>query len=225
VTPSTEGYGIVAGTGSGAVRIRGGAIDRVADAAGWLLGDLGSGYWLGHEAAKAVVADLDGRAEPTALTRPVLENLGIAWSSERAQDSRPVPLRLMTDAVYALRPIELARLAPIVIAHRDDPVAARLIAQAERYLVDDFLTVFDPSVWGPIALGGGVIPHLTGLPATIGDIARTPHRAADIRRVTDGSVGAIVLALRAMGESVDETKFQRIVTSLASRHSRPVLPI
>ena len=61
VTPAIDGYCIVAGTGAGAVRIRAGAIERVADAAGWLLGDLGSGYWLGHEAAKAVVAELDGR--------------------------------------------------------------------------------------------------------------------------------------------------------------------
>ena len=48
----------------GVIRVRGG-VDRpkVVDLAGWLLGDLGSGYWLGHEAAKAVTAELDGRGE------------------------------------------------------------------------------------------------------------------------------------------------------------------
>ena len=52
VTLATEGYCVVAGTGAGAIRIRGGEIDRVVDLAGWQLGDLGSGYWLGHEAAE-----------------------------------------------------------------------------------------------------------------------------------------------------------------------------
>jgi glucosamine kinase len=221
VSPSADGYCIVAGTGSGAVRVRNGSIDRVADAAGWLLGDLGSGYWLGHEAAKAVVAALDGRAENTALTRPVLDNLGIAWSDARAHDSRPVPLREMTDAVYALRPIELARLAPLVFAHRDDPVAGRLIAQAERYLVDDFGTVFDPKLPGPVALGGGVIAHLTGVPSGVSAMIRAVGQTPDIRPVVDGSVGAIVMAFRSIGQDVDEPMFQTIAASVASRGPKP----
>ena len=65
VTAAHDGYCIVAGTGAGAVRIRDGSIEAVVDAAGWLLGDLGSGYWLGHHAAIAVTADLEAGA-----TRP-----------------------------------------------------------------------------------------------------------------------------------------------------------
>jgi glucosamine kinase len=51
VTAAMDGYCLIAGTGAGAVRLRGGEIEQVVDLAGWLLGDLGSGYWLGHEAA------------------------------------------------------------------------------------------------------------------------------------------------------------------------------
>src|SRR5690606_1052291 len=76
-TPALAGYCLIAGTGAGAVRIRGGEVEQVVDLAGWLLGDLGSGYWLGHEAAKAAVADLEGRGAATALTRAVLEALDI----------------------------------------------------------------------------------------------------------------------------------------------------
>lgn len=221
VAAAADGYCVVAGTGSGAVRIRDGKIDRVADAAGWLLGDLGSGYWLGHNAAIAVTADLEGRGEKTSLTSAILDALNIARSDERSPDSRAASLRLLIDAVYALRPIELARFAPLVIAHRSDPVAARLLAQSERYLLADFELVFDPRMPGPIALGGGVIAHLTGLPGPIGDIVRAAGHMPDIRLAGDGAVGAIVLALRAVGLTVDDAMVQSIATSVAARSAKP----
>lgn len=219
VTPAADGYCVVAGTGAGAVRIRGGAIDRVADASGWLLGDLGSGYWLGQEAARAAVAALEGRGEATALAAAILEAFAIRESDERVL-GRPAHLRQLIDAVYGLRPIELARLAPLVFAHRDDAVAARLVAEAERHLVADFATVFDAGVPGPVALGGGVMPQLAGVPAGISDIVQTAGHVADIRLVADGSVGAIVLAMRAAGYDVTEATFGRIAASVAERKER-----
>ena len=56
--------------------------------------------------------------------------------------------------------------------------------------------VFDPGMPGPVVLGGGIIAHLTGLPAAIGEIIRAAGQRPDIRLVDDGSVGAVVLALR-----------------------------
>jgi N-acetylglucosamine kinase-like BadF-type ATPase len=222
VTPAPDGYCIVAGTGAGAVRIRGGAIERVADAAGWLLGDLGSGYWLGHEAARAVAAELDGRGERTALTPALLDALGIRPSEAEVQ-GRPEPLRRFIDAVYALRPIELARFAPLVVAQRGDAVAARLIAEAERHLVADFATVFDPRLPGPVALGGGVIAHLGGVRTGVAAIVAAAGLAGDVRLVGDGSVGAAVLALRAVGVPVDQPMFDTVVRGLAERSGRPVV--
>jgi len=216
ITPAMQGYCVVAGTGAGAIRIRGGEIDRVVDLAGWQLGDLGSGYWLGHEAAKAAVAEMEGRGEATALTPALLEALSIPDGGAGVQ-GRPLPLRLFIDAVYALRPIELARFAPLVIAHRGDAVADRLIAEAERYLARDFAIAFDPAMPGPVVLGGGVIAHLRGLPGAIGEVIRAAGQVPDIRTVTDGSVGAIVLALRAVGVRVDEAMLRRIAASVAAR--------
>jgi N-acetylglucosamine kinase-like BadF-type ATPase len=217
VTPATEGYCIVSGTGAGAVRIRGGSIDGVADAAGWLLGDAGSGYWLGHQAARAVAAALDGRGEPTALTRAITENLGIPSSGARMVDGRPAQLRAFVDAVYALRPIELARFAPLVIAQRGDAVADRLIGEAEEALLGDFKTVFDRDMPGPVALGGGVIAQLTGLAGRLSEFIGEAGQAPDIRPVVDGSVGSIVLALRAIGVAVDEQVFHTIAASVAEQ--------
>ena len=223
VTAAADGYCVVAGTGAGAVRIRAGTIDAVVDAAGWLLGDLGSGYWLGHQAAMAVAAELDGRGDKTSLTPAMLDAFNIRWSDERAPDSRPVPLRLLIDAVYALRPIELARFAPLVIAHRSDPVAARILAEAERYLLADFKMIFDPQLPGPIGLGGGIISHLSGLPGAITDVVRAAGHVPDIRPVGDGSVGAIVLALRAVGVAVDEATVLAITASVAARKAKSVV--
>jgi len=215
VSLAQQGYCIVAGTGAGVIRVRGGEIDRVVDLAGWLLGDLGSGYWLGHEAAKAAVAHMEGRGEATALTPVLLEALNIA-PDDGSMQGRPMPLRQFIDGIYALRPIELARFAPLVVKHRGDAVADRLLATAENYLVSDFATAFDPAVPGPIALGGGVIAHLTGLPAAIGNVVRRAGLEPDIHFVVDGSVGAIVLAMRAAGLTVDDAVFARIAASLTA---------
>lgn len=214
---AADGYCVVAGTGAGAVRIRGGAIDRVVDANGWLLGDYGSGFWLGHKCAQAVVAELDGRGEATALTPALLAALGIEWSETRAPNSRPLPLSRLVDAVYARRPIELAQFAPLVIAHRADPVAGRLLEEATRWLVADFAAAYDPGMPGPVALGGGVMPHLNGIADGIAEIIRAAGHTPDIRAVADGSVGAAVLALRAAGLTVDGPLFQAITASIAAR--------
>jgi len=220
VTASTSGYCVVCGTGAGAARLRDGEIDRVIDAAGYLLGDAGSGYWLGHEAVRAVTADLEGRGGKTALTPAVLDHLGIEMSTARGADSRPVPLRFLIDSIYAMRPIELARFAPLVIAHRADPVAAALLAAAEGYLLKDFSMVFDPAMPAPVGLGGGIIPHLTGLPDAIARLVREAGHTPDVRLVTDGSVGAVVLVLRAAGIAVDEAMVARIGAALAARSAQ-----
>ena len=216
VTPTTDGYCMIAGTGSGAVRIRGGEVERVVDLAGWLAGDFGSGFWLGQQAVRAAVADLEGRGEATALTAALLDSFDIEPREDRIL-GRPAPLRLLIDAIYALRPIELAKFAPLVIARRDDAVAARLIAEAEGYLTSDFELAFDPQMPGPIVLGGGVMPHLAGIKPAIARIVRDAGHEPDIRIASDGSVGAAVLAMRAVGLAVDEAKLKAIASSMQER--------
>lgn len=224
VTAAPSGYCIVCGTGAGAVRVREGTIEAVIDAAGYLLGDLGSGYWLGHQAAIAVTAALEDRGPATTLTRAVLDHLRIPMTTDQAFDGRSMPLRLFIDAIYAMRPIELARFAPVVIANRGDAVADALLAQSERYLLANFSKVFDPGMPGPVVLGGGIIAHLTGLPAALGEVIRAAGHEPDIRLSGDGSVGAIVQALRAIGVAVDEAMIKAIAASVAQRAATKLAP-
>lgn len=224
VTAATSGYCVVCGTGAGAVRVRNGELVGVADAAGWLLGDLGSGYWLGHQAAIAITAALEGRGPETALTKAILDALNIPLTDERAFDGRPMPLRLLIDAIYSMRPIELAKFAPLVIANRDDAVAAGLLAQSERYLLADFQQVFSADMPGPVVLGGSIAAHLGGLPSAIAQVIRTAGHEPDIRLSGDGLVGAAVLALRHQGVAVDEAMLITIAASVKARAAKATAP-
>lgn len=222
VTAATEGYCIFAGTGSGAVRVRGGEIEGVIDAAGYLLGDLGSGYWLGHQTAIAVTAALEGRGPATALTGAVLDLLGIPMSEERAFDGRVMPLRTFIDMIYTMRPIELAKFAPLVIANREDALAATLLARSEAFLLDDFRHVYRADMPGPVVLGGSVAAHLRGLPGAVAEVIRTASHEPDIRLAGDPSVGAAVLARRALGLPVDEATIAALTAAMKARQPATV---
>jgi glucosamine kinase len=220
VSAAKDGYCIFCGTGSGAVKIRNDSVETVADAAGYLIGDLGSGFWLGHHAAIAVCSELDGRGPATALTPAILGSLGIDATRDIEFDGRPTPLRHFIDAVYAMRPIELAKFAPQVIANREDPIAAALLAQSEAFLLADFRKIFDPEVRGPVVLGGSVAAHLKGLPAEIAKVLEAAGHQSDIRLAGDGAIGAAVLALRHEGITVDEAMLQHITASMAAKAAK-----
>lgn len=74
---TAEPYGtvLVAGTGAVGARIQDRRIVRRADGRGWLLGDEGSGTWIGRQALTRVLAALDGRARPMALVDRVVSAL------------------------------------------------------------------------------------------------------------------------------------------------------
>ncbi|MBG0830343.1 hypothetical protein HS041_21495 [Planomonospora sp. ID67723] len=77
-TEEPSGTVLIAGTGAVAARITGRRLTGRADGHGWLLGDEGSGVWIGQRAVQAVLALLDGRAGPTALLDAVTAQV-VAW--------------------------------------------------------------------------------------------------------------------------------------------------
>lgn len=73
------GPGIVVMAGTGATAWGADAQGRRVRSDGWgpILGDEGSGYWIGREALRAVMRARDGRGEATALTEAVLAHFGV----------------------------------------------------------------------------------------------------------------------------------------------------
>jgi glucosamine kinase len=215
---ASEGYALVAGTGAAAVRIRGGRIEATCDGLGWLLGDAGSGFWIGHRAVLAAISMLDGRGQSTLLAEWVLGELGLHRTSERDRDGRLVALNDAVGALYKLRPVELSRFAPLVFEAEavGDDVARRIVAEAADALAATLGTVADPDIDGPVVLAGSI---LSQQPSVAQRVVRSIGNAVDDRRVvmvSDGLPGAAVLALRDDGLRVDHETFERIQTSLTS---------
>jgi len=72
------GITLTAGTGAIALGIDGEGERFYSDGWGPILGDEGSGYWMGLEALKAVCRAADGRGPKTRLTAPVLNALSVS---------------------------------------------------------------------------------------------------------------------------------------------------
>jgi N-acetylglucosamine kinase-like BadF-type ATPase len=209
-TPSTAGYCLEAGTGCGANRVEGSAVVAVADGLGWLVGDDGSGFWLGHQVARAAFDDLDRRGPATALTEPVMAALGVAIDRARPEWGRPRGLGDAVQAVYRLRPVELSRFAHLAFEAGADPVAAAIRQRAAEGLARTLQAVLDPAVTGPFVFGGGVLARHPEFAAAVATLAGVSSPTV----VQDGAAGAVVLALREVGVTVDEPVFARIQDSL-----------
>ncbi|WP_350348270.1 BadF/BadG/BcrA/BcrD ATPase family protein [Agromyces sp. G08B096] len=116
--------GVVTAAGTGVVTLAVGARD-VARVDGWgnLMGDAGSGYWIGREALEAVMREVDGRGPATALTDAVradFDDLESAYIELQA-----APDRVQRIAAYARAVTALAA---------DDRVAAAIVHRAAREL-------------------------------------------------------------------------------------------
>ena len=83
-------------------------MSSVRDGLGWLLGDDGSGFWIGHRVARAVAAELDGRGPSTSLTGRVLDLLA---DVPRRQGVRRAEVAALLTWSHSRRPAELAQLA------------------------------------------------------------------------------------------------------------------
>ncbi|WP_345186336.1 N-acetylglucosamine kinase [Microbacterium panaciterrae] len=206
------GYGVVCGTGASAVRVQGGRVAAAADGLGWLLGDRGSGFWIGRRAAHAVVDQLEGVGAETALTPLVLHAAGVAvdGAAEPGRDGRPIGLERLIRALYAQRPVRLATLAPLVFdaAEAADPVACGILERAGELLVQTIELVQQGS--GPVVAGGSILAR-DGAPRRL---LREHFAAAEgeypVVLVDSGAAGAAVLALRNAGAPVDERVLARL---------------
>jgi N-acetylglucosamine kinase-like BadF-type ATPase len=156
-----EAPGVVIICGTGSIAYGRNARDQAARAGGWgyILGDEGSGYWIGRRALRAVARAADGRGPATALTPRVLNHFAVAQPSD------------LVSEVYdrQVRHHALAQLARLVQQARDegDEVATQILEQAAHELmaaarsVVDRLKMREEAV--QFVLAGGVFTGVTWL--------------------------------------------------------------
>jgi glucosamine kinase len=184
--------------------VTGRRLTRTADGHGWLLGDDGSGFWLGREAVRAALHTLDAGEPPGRLVGSVLREL----DADRPGDEVPSPPSRrgadrrrdrVIQAVNSRPGVELSALAPLVsAAYRDgDPQARSIVERAATALLATLGRIRDPAETTPIVLAGS----LTGDTSPVGSTLRRllPVRfAGPVLPARSGMGGAAWLALAAL---------------------------
>lgn len=187
--------GIVIISGTGSIQYGVNRRAQAARAGGWgfMLGDEGSGYWIGRHAVTAALRERDGRGPRTGLTTLVCDHFKVA--------SPELIVRQVYDR--GLRPQALAALGVLVEQARGqgDVVAAEILRRASEQLTlgarsvasrlgmrgDEFVTV----------LAGGMF---RAIPWLADEVARQMRDVAPRARTTpldvDPAEGAVRLALR-----------------------------
>ncbi|MEU8244048.1 BadF/BadG/BcrA/BcrD ATPase family protein [Actinoplanes missouriensis] len=143
-TRAPSGAVLIAGTGAVAASIHNHHPVRVSDGLGWLLGDDGSGHWLGLRALRAAV-----RSWPSPFATAVAGAVGVPGRDEMIRWAQELP--------HA----RIAGLAPLVCAQAraGDPHAAAIVAEAVRLLTATVDDLGPPQ--GPVVLAGSLLTHDT----------------------------------------------------------------
>lgn len=189
---SAAGIVVVAGTGS--IAYGRNTQGDAARAGGWghLIGDEGSGPWIGRQALAAVVREVDGRGPRTQLTQDVLAHFGVPDAADlvRAVYNREVPRR------------HVAALGPIVqqAGSRGDAVAMQILERAAEELV-----LAAGSVASRLEMRGDAFPFILAgglfgvVPWLVVELERRLVEVApraEVRRLTgEPAVGAVSLAI------------------------------
>ncbi len=190
VAGAPDGVGIVVVSGTGSIAYGVDPAGNTARSGGWgyLLGDEGSAFWLGHAAVRAGIRAADGRGPATALYDRICEHLEVS----------------VTDGLVTwfydqeLSRHRVARLARIVeeVAAEGDPTAVELLDQAARHLVwaaeavERQLAFAEPF---PLVLAGGAFKACPSLFERMEEKLDL-ERAGVVRLEVEPAVGAVTLA-------------------------------
>ena len=196
-TPAPDGSLLLSGTGAVAIAVKDRVMASRSDGHGWLLGDRGSGFWLGRQAVLAAMAALGGEGPATALTGLVIESLRLP---EIGRDA-PLTPRDLVAAVMAEPPTALARLAPLLTtACADgDPVAEAIADRAAGHLAATLAAVREPDASTPIVLAGSVLTNSTPVAERVRRMLRERWPGAVVTPAPDGAAAAAWLALARIG--------------------------
>ncbi|NNG40477.1 hypothetical protein HJ588_14505 [Flexivirga sp. ID2601S] len=218
-THQLDGAALVSGTGAAAVAVRDGAVARTVDGRGWLLGDVGSGFWIARRVLRAVTAHIDGFGAPTSMTTAVLAGIG----QPTDLTDREATAQALVTATYRIGAPGIATFAPIAFAHSEtDDTARRIVDEAATGLARTVIALGAPPDPAALVVGGSVLFHQQALRDRLSALL-TEHGWTGLTPVADGMTGAVVMSLRAAGYDVSAASHRRITASLAAirAHSRP----
>src|SRR5262245_221724 len=129
VAAAGDAPGVVIIAGTGAIVYGRNGSGEAARAGGWghMIGDEGSGYWIGREALSAVMRAADGRGPQTQLRAEILTHFDVADVSRL--------LRFVYDRAQPR--MAVAALGPLVqrVSEQGDAVATRILERAAEELV------------------------------------------------------------------------------------------
>ncbi len=203
-TGGGPGVAVISGTGSNVFGV--GPDGRAWRAGGWghVLGDEGSGYWLGVQSIKAALRDRESSGPPTGLSEAAMEFFDAPSVEAAAHLVYSKPLTKGEIAAFAT---ETAKLA-----ERGDVVARALYERGARELGEQIAAVIRRAcLAGEEASGDGVFPvGLIGSafkagPVFVEPLTRAIHACAPGARVAKVEMapvgGSLILAVRACGAS------------------------
>ena len=148
---SAGGAILIAGTGANCFGLHSSGTQRRADGWGPLLGDRGSGYWLGESAIRAAIAAFDGAAPATDLQSSLLKYFEVD------------DLHQLVSVVYAsdFRRDRVAGFVPQVLAaaRAGDAVSQQLLRASGEHLAATAQSVLQPLGIARLAVTGGLLEN------------------------------------------------------------------
>ncbi len=196
-----EGPGIllIAGTGSIAWgRSPAGTMQRCG---GWgpVIGDEGSGAWLGRKALQVIASAHDGREPETALTGALLTALeldDVAAIISWAASATPADMATLAPAVLSAAEVGDLR-ANTIVTMAVEELALHIRALARALFVDERAAI-------PVALHGGLLGRGRPMRKRLEHRLKTLVPGSIVRHQTvDATRGAVQMALRTIGLTVE----------------------
>jgi len=192
-TEQPDGTLILSGTGALVSAFVDRAMSMTVDGHGWLVGDRGSAFWLGREAAMHTFYALDTAQEPSALVQGVLDHYGVALTPDAAPRSIQAALERV---IYREAPVSLAALAPLVTSLADeDPAARQIIDDAADHLLHAASAVRPAHDERPVVLAGSLLTSPTPLAEAVRHRLGRSWPSAPISQALEGAAAAAWLAM------------------------------
>ncbi|WP_426298875.1 N-acetylglucosamine kinase [Arthrobacter sp. R-11] len=188
---TSTGVAVIAGTGSAAWGKNSTGQEARAGGWGYLLGDEGSGYWLGREAVRHSLRRMNKGLEPDALTRALLESCGL--------DDPNKLIALFHSADTGRR--YWAQRAGVVVQTADAglEVSLQLLDQAGRDLAELAAQVLRQlGITGPAILGSGLGMNVGALQSAF-RAGLAAHGVTDVRVLDQDPVFGVPQIIAELG--------------------------